>query len=333
MELAVRDIERAVEIDTNKDGKITWGELRAGGPRLRSLLGQHMDLSTRGAVCPLKFETLRVNERVDGNYAWLSFTARCSVAPDSLSVHYQVMDGVDPSHRGLFPWSPATSHKPAWWAERRAKSTSSSTAPRAGAPSSSTCGSASGISGAASTYLLFLLSLLLPAVLSRRNGRWGAVSSAKPAFLDILRVVTAFTAAHSITLTLAALNIVHLPSRLTESIIAASIIVAALNHISRRHRGTRADRLPRFGLLHVDSGFTSVLADAGPAGRRQVTVIVRLQPWHRNRSIGCRAGRHAGRLLDARRRVLPEQSHAIGLGRDSRTRIGLGGTAGVPPAG
>ena len=80
-------------------------------------------------------------------------------------------------------------------------------------------------------HLLFLLSLLLPAVLLRKSGRWEPVHAARPALIGILKVVTAFTLAHSITLSLAALDVIRLPSRLTESVIAASIIVAALNNI------------------------------------------------------------------------------------------------------
>jgi hypothetical protein len=49
--------------------------------------------------------------------------------------------------------------------------------------------------------LLFLLSVLLPAVLSRNNGHWEPVATVRPAFLSILKVVTAFTFAHSVTLT------------------------------------------------------------------------------------------------------------------------------------
>ena len=48
----------------------------------------------------------------------------------------------------------------------------------------------------------------------------------------IIKIVTAFTVAHSITLSLAACHVVSLPSRLTESAIAASVILAAANNLS-----------------------------------------------------------------------------------------------------
>ena len=109
-------------------------------------------------------------------------------------------------------------------------------------------------------HVLFLLSLLVPAVLIRRrmentgNGRaraalaetsgawmtlarqppryrWEAASGLWPVFLDVLKVVSAFTVSHSVTLSLAVLGIVDLPSRLVESGIALSVMVAALNNV------------------------------------------------------------------------------------------------------
>ena len=55
-------------------------------------------------------------------------------------------------------------------------------------------------------HILFLLSLLLPAVLVRRDGRWQSAPDFRAAFFDVAKIVTAFTLAHSITLTLAALG-------------------------------------------------------------------------------------------------------------------------------
>ena len=82
------------------------------------------------------------------------------------------------------------------------------------------------------------------------------------------RVITAFTVAHSITLTLATLNLVQLPSRLVESLIALSIVVVGLHDLRqlRRTRALSAGRDPRvlfafaFGLVH-GFGFASVLVD------------------------------------------------------------------------
>ena len=273
IEFALRDAELAVGVDANHDGKITWGELRDSETKLTRYVTQHLILSAQGSTCPVSFHPLQVNERVDGNYAWLPFTAQCTSVPTKLSVTYNLMEGLDPSHRGLLTLTSASAAQ---------------TAVLGGGPDATSFNIdepsrwrafveylQAGIEHiwGGIDHLLFLISLLLPAVLSRARGRWEPVVSARPAFFSILKVVTAFTLAHSITLTLAALDVVRLPSRLTESVIAASIIVAALNNIFPVVTESRARIAFAFGLLH-GFGFASVLADMGlPNGARLLSLL------------------------------------------------------------
>jgi hypothetical protein len=111
-------------------------------------------------------------------------------------------------------------------------------------------------------HLLFLLSLLLPAVLIRVDGGWTGAARFRDALWDVVKVVSAFTLAHSITLTLAALDVIQLPSRWVESAIAASVIVAALNNLVVMAGASRWLFAFAFGLIH-GFGFASVLADLG----------------------------------------------------------------------
>ena len=76
-------------------------------------------------------------------------------------------------------------------------------------------------------HILFLIALVLPSVLRREGGRWRPAASFGRAFVKILTIVTCFTIAHTVTLSLAALGVVELPSRLIESVIAVSITIAA----------------------------------------------------------------------------------------------------------
>ena len=114
--------------------------------------------------------------------------------------------------------------------------------------------------------MLFLLSLLLPAVLVRRQRAWQAGTSFRGAFVDVAKVVTAFTLAHSITLSLAALSVVALPSRWVESAIALSVVLAALNNVFPVVASGRWIGAFGFGLLH-GFGFAGALQDLGlPTG-------------------------------------------------------------------
>lgn len=107
-------------------------------------------------------------------------------------------------------------------------------------------------------HILFLVALLLPAVLVRKDRGWEPVANFRTAFWNTLKVVTVFTLAHSITLALAALEIVQLPSRLVESIIALSIILVALNNIFPKYRQGTLLIIFVFGLFH-GLGFASVM--------------------------------------------------------------------------
>lgn len=117
-------------------------------------------------------------------------------------------------------------------------------------------------------HLLFLLSLVLTAGgLARRAGY-------RVALRDVAIVVTAFTLGHSVTLIAAALGVIVLPSRLVESVIAASIAVVALLNVWRpeERRGMPWLALG-FGLVH-GFGFSGVLAELGLPARARVLSLL-----------------------------------------------------------
>ena len=97
-------------------------------------------------------------------------------------------------------------------------------------------------------HLLFISALVLAA-----TGVW-----------DLVKVVSAFTLAHTITLTLAALRLVYLPEGVVEPMIAASIVVVALQNVFWPKHARGWGRLAiafGFGLFH-GLGFAGGLLDA-----------------------------------------------------------------------
>jgi hydrogenase/urease accessory protein HupE len=96
-------------------------------------------------------------------------------------------------------------------------------------------------------HILFLVGLLLT------GGTWGT----------LIRIVTAFTIGHSITLSLAALNVVTPPAAIIEPAIALSIVfVGADNLVRGNGRDLRAFVAAAFGLVH-GFGFANVLREFG----------------------------------------------------------------------
>ncbi len=111
-------------------------------------------------------------------------------------------------------------------------------------------------------HILFLLALLIPAVVRRKNGVWIPVDSFRDALIYVLKIVTVFTVAHTITLSLAALGKVSLSSRVVESIIALSIAVAALDILIPIFKKKIWLIVFGFGLFH-GFGFASILGGIG----------------------------------------------------------------------
>ncbi len=77
---------------------------------------------------------------------------------------------------------------------------------------------------------------------------------------EVLKIITAFTVAHSITLLLAAMQVVSLNSRIVESVIAFSICFVALENLFKKKVNYRWLVTFGFGLIH-GFGFASVLQE------------------------------------------------------------------------
>ena len=125
-------------------------------------------------------------------------------------------------------------------------------------------------------HLLFLLVLLLPAALLPLGhgaaARWGGYAGVKPSARYLLRVVTAFTLGHSLTLAAGAVGLLRLPSRPVETLIALSIFVSALHALRPLFAGREALVAGGFGLVH-GLAFAAVVSEFG------------LDAWHTTLSI------------------------------------------------
>jgi HupE / UreJ protein len=99
-------------------------------------------------------------------------------------------------------------------------------------------------------HLLFLLALILPAPLVAAGGRWGGYAGGGTALRRIVKVVTAFTLGHSVTLVLGALGWARLPGAVVESAIALSILVSAVHALVPIFRGREVFIAGGFGLVH-----------------------------------------------------------------------------------
>ena len=90
---------------------------------------------------------------------------------------------------------------------------------------------------------------------------------------DVIRTITAFTLAHSLTLLLAAAGLLAVPSRIVEPLIAASIVYVGIENLIRPAQGCRWKLTFGFGLVH-GLGFATALRDLGVTGGGAVALPV-----------------------------------------------------------
>ena len=260
-DIAVRDIDFALGLDNDGNGEITWGELRTRQADIAAWTLSRLELK-RGGPCTLQLTELQVDTHTDGAYAVLKIDGTCPDKAGPLGLRYRLLFDLDSLHRGLLRASvDGTTHTTVL------SPTSGELQFGAEAVSRLQQFKQYLVEGIwhiwiGFDHILFLLSLLLPAVLVLSGKTWRGAERFGQAWKEVLWVVTSFTVAHSITLSLAALGLVSLPSRLVESAIALSVVLAAANNVWPMVAHRRWVVAFCFGLIH-GFGFASVLAELG----------------------------------------------------------------------
>ena len=262
-DIALRDLDFAIGLDADGNGDIDWGEVRKRHAEIAAYALARLAVSADGAACRIEAGVQQIDEHTDGAYTVMPLALRCDAAtPKTLAVDYRLFADLDPQHRGLLNLQAQGSTRSAVLGPQAPTQSFELSAPNRWAQFVDYIREGVWHIWIGFDHILFLLSLLLPAVLLWQGRRWRAVERFRNAAVDVLKIVTAFTVAHSITLTLATLGVVQLPTRWVESAIAASVVLAALNNVWPLFRGRRWTVAFVFGLIH-GFGFASVLADLG----------------------------------------------------------------------
>lgn len=261
-DIAIRDLAEPVGADVNGDGAITWGELRARKDELASWAFSRLVVMADGAACTARPGDLRVDSHSDGAYAVLLFDLQCAKKPAALEVTYRLLFDTDALHRGLFRLTAAGTTRTAVFSPQSLTQRFNLRTPAPLAQMAAFVREGVTHIWSGLDHILFLFALLLPSVLRRTREGWIPVSRLRAALVDAAQVVTAFTVAHSITLSASVLGVMRFPSRWVEAGIALSVAVAALDNLRPVFRARRWAVAFAFGLLH-GFGFASVLIDLG----------------------------------------------------------------------
>lgn len=275
LDVAVRDLDFVLGVDADADGNVTWGELSARSNDIARYALARLQVARAGAPCtatPATSGELMIDTHSDGAYAVLPLRFHCARAHGALRLSYRLLFDIDPTHRGLA----SISDGPRTTAMLFAPASAVQTLAPAVQSWRDTLGEylVAGIhhiwSGA--DHILFVVSLLLAV------GRQAAVAAdaarATPyrQFVELCKLVTAFSLAHSTTLALGYFDLVHFPERWVESGIALSIVIASLNNIVRFVPFRDWVMACAFGLVH-GLGFANTLADMALTSTQRVLAL------------------------------------------------------------
>lgn len=271
-DIALRDLDVAIGLDADANGEIQWSEVKARHAEIAAYATSRLTVRVGGVPCELHVTEHLLDRHGDGMYAVMRLAGRCNSSSKdaALTIDYRLLFDIDAQHRGLLKLTDHGQTRSAIF-----PATNPVQEFRIGDPHAASSFSgfvADGVKHIAIGFdhILFLVALLLPAVLTRnvptRNEEssrgWRPVTSFRRAFLNVAGIVTAFTVAHSITLSLATIGIITPPSRWVEILIAASVVVAAIDNVVPLFPAFLRERRWLiafvFGLIH-GVGFASVL--------------------------------------------------------------------------
>ena len=264
------DIGQVAGLDTNGNGALTWGEIHQNQPLLQSYIAKVLSIKVDDTPCKISLSMPNIRSVSGDSYLVSPIQVMCESA-GTLGIHYDGIFEHSPTHKLLVNVNLAG----------QSGVSSQSSTEKTSVTSVLDFDNRSVTYDAVTTsltalfislvyegvwhifigidHILFLVATLLTVNLAREQKQWQKEPSASRVIKHTVILVSAFTLAHSITLTATALNFIALDSRLVELGIAISVLLTALNNIYplivRLGIITFA-----FGLLH-GMGFASVFAD------------------------------------------------------------------------
>ncbi|MGZ4963763.1 MAG: HupE/UreJ family protein [Limisphaerales bacterium] len=261
-DLNVSDLDTALGLDDNDDGTVSDEELQAHNDAILAFVLPHLHVKTDGLERQVRVIGQKLETHLNGVYVGLLLNLDGPVAPQTLQVTCDLFYDLNPKFLNRLSLAANGRQRTMNLTIDAPTQTFELSQPKVAQQFFGFVREGVWHIWSGFDHILFLLALLLPSVLWRQENSWQPVGEFRKALVNVLKVVTAFTVAHSITLSLATLGIVQLPSRLTESAIAASVVIAAANNIFPLF--TRREWMVAFGfgLIH-GFGFASGLSDMG----------------------------------------------------------------------
>ncbi|MES2205980.1 MAG: HupE/UreJ family protein [Pseudomonadota bacterium] len=260
LDIALRDLDFAIGLDRDGNDQITWKELRNAQTAITSYALSRISIKADQQTCHPTLNALMVDHHVDGSYAVLNLNTHCPVSAAAYSVHYRLFFDIDHLHKNILVFQHNDFTDTTVLSADQNSAHLLMNTPHAWKQWLNFVQEGIWHIWQGFDHILFIVSLLLPAVMVSRHHKWYPAESLKSVIKDAVGIITAFTLSHSITLSLATFKLVNLPSRWVESVIALSVMAAALNNLYPIVHRKRWVMTFIFGLIH-GFGFASNLLE------------------------------------------------------------------------
>jgi hypothetical protein len=268
-EIPAADLQLPLELDTDGDGVLTAGELAARSSALARFATDRLGIRRGGVDCAIQPGAPTLSARESETFVSLPLHAACA-AEGALEVstslffgsagYSALLDVQVPPHR----FAAALSMNGPTWTEPPV--------PSALATSWRFLREGVGHVLIGYDHIAFLLLLLLPSVLRASSSGWVAADRRRHVLRNLLKIVTTFTVAHSVTLGLAVTEMVHVPTQPIEVAIAGSIVIAGLLNLFPAAARWRMPLALIFGLVH-GFGFANALRGIDIGGFRLMPML------------------------------------------------------------
>lgn len=268
-ELAVRDLNKVLGLGWPEDGSVSIEQIERADQSIQAYVTERLSVASNGSPTTLQVTGYDSADLSFAQFVHINFDLTpVSSRPEQLTIASSLIFDVEPAHRHLVVvenhWESGTLANEAIIALNFGPGNTTQTLDVS--DGSVLRGLWAFIESGMHhifiglDHILFLLALLLPSVMVWTGAGWSGAPDLKSALWRVVKIVTVFTVAHSITISMATLGLVTIGSRLVESIIAISIGIAALNILMPRIGSHAAWVVLVFGLFH-GFGFASVLRE------------------------------------------------------------------------
>ena len=271
-EATTSDIQLVIPVDEDGNGEVSLEELEANADEIYKYFAQRLSLWDGDRAVEITPAEIKVLPTPQGDFAQIGFKVLdLAPVPDELGIQYRPLtDAINPEHLGygLIENNTRTGivdnegHVSLVFNASNARQTLHLSGEPLGGVFVDFLRQGIFHIWKGFDHLIFLISLMLPAVMLAGGKKWVPQESFAPAFMNVIKLVTVFTLSHIVAFSIAVFGIVNLPIPLVVTVITLAIVAVALMNMFPAYQKFLIWAVVIFGVFH-GLGYANILAPLG----------------------------------------------------------------------